>query len=243
VSLKLEPGTVHKHYELIRQLGAGGMGVVFLARDIRLGRLVAIKFLLDRTGTAAPRFLGEARATALCRHENIVIIHDVDEVDGSPYIVLEYIRRSSSSGSPSLASGFGYVEIAHSIRTSIIDSSLALSPSRTPPITSGRASGASDAPASSSPPTPSPCSTRPPSVASATSTGSPPPPSAQPLEKSESSRARCPQQDPATRGRRRRPCPASTLPMVLDVRQAFDGTVADLTCNPYRFQVASLKVT
>ncbi|HZF48733.1 MAG TPA: protein kinase, partial [Polyangiaceae bacterium] len=90
--LKLEPGTVHKHYELIRQLGTGGMGVVFLARDIRLGRLVAIKFLLDRTGTAAPRFLGEARATALCRHENIVIIHDVDEVDGSPYIVLEYIQ-------------------------------------------------------------------------------------------------------------------------------------------------------
>ncbi|UQA56986.1 protein kinase domain-containing protein [Polyangium aurulentum] len=92
VSLKLEPGTVHKHYELIRQLGAGGMGVVFLARDIRLGRLVAIKFLLDRTGTAAERFLGEARATALCRHDNIVVIHDVDEVDGSPYMVLEYIQ-------------------------------------------------------------------------------------------------------------------------------------------------------
>ncbi|MDC0748638.1 protein kinase [Polyangium sp. rjm3] len=92
MGFRLEPGTVFKHYELIRQLGAGGMGVVFLARDIRLGRLVAIKFLLDRTGTAAERFLGEARATALCRHENIVVIHDVDEVDGSPYMVLEYIQ-------------------------------------------------------------------------------------------------------------------------------------------------------
>ncbi|WP_248913793.1 protein kinase domain-containing protein [Polyangium aurulentum] len=92
VGFKLEPGTVHKHYELIRQLGAGGMGVVFLARDIRLGRLVAIKFLLEHAGTAAKRFLGEARATALCRHENIVVIHDVDEVDGSPYMVLEYIQ-------------------------------------------------------------------------------------------------------------------------------------------------------
>jgi WD40 repeat protein/predicted Ser/Thr protein kinase len=88
----LAPGTVIKHYELIRELGAGGMGVVFLARDTRLGRLVAIKFLLEHTGTAAERILAEARVTAQCRHENIVVIYDVDEVDGYPYMVLEYIQ-------------------------------------------------------------------------------------------------------------------------------------------------------
>jgi WD40 repeat protein/serine/threonine protein kinase len=88
----LEPGTVIKHYELIRELGAGGMGMVFLARDTRLARLVAIKFLLEHTGAGAERFLVEARTTALCRHENIVVIYDVDEINGFPYMVLEYIE-------------------------------------------------------------------------------------------------------------------------------------------------------
>ncbi|UQA56959.1 protein kinase domain-containing protein [Polyangium aurulentum] len=92
VDFRLVPGAVLKNYELIRQLGAGGMGTVFLARDVRLGRLVAIKFLLEPTETAAERFLGEVRATAQCRHENIVIIHEADEVDGAPYMVLEYIQ-------------------------------------------------------------------------------------------------------------------------------------------------------
>ncbi len=88
----VEPGTVVKHYEFIRQLGAGGMGTVFLARDTRLGRLVAVKLLLNYTGPAAYRFLAEARTTAQCRHENIVVIYDVDEYNGYPYMVLEYIE-------------------------------------------------------------------------------------------------------------------------------------------------------
>ncbi|HLM74214.1 MAG TPA: protein kinase, partial [Polyangiaceae bacterium] len=92
VASDVQPGTVIKHYELIRKLGAGGMGKVFLARDFRLGRLVAIKFLLEHTGTAADRFLIEARTTAQCRHENIVVIYDVGEVHGSPYMVLEYVE-------------------------------------------------------------------------------------------------------------------------------------------------------
>lgn len=88
----LAPGTVVKHYEFIRQLGAGGMGTVFLARDTRLGRLVAVKLLLNYTGRAAYRFLAEARTTAQCRHDNIVVIYDVDEYAGYPYMVLEYIE-------------------------------------------------------------------------------------------------------------------------------------------------------
>ncbi|HVK68573.1 MAG TPA: protein kinase [Polyangium sp.] len=85
-------GAAIKHYELIRELGRGGMGTVFLARDTKLGRLVAIKLLHEYSGDKAERFLAEARATARCRHENIVVIHEVDEFRGYPYMVLEYIE-------------------------------------------------------------------------------------------------------------------------------------------------------
>jgi WD40 repeat protein len=80
-----------KHYEIIRKLGEGGMGTVLLARDTKLGRLVAIK-LLHGGGRASARLLAEAQATARCRHDNIVVIHDVDEIDGLPYMVLEYLE-------------------------------------------------------------------------------------------------------------------------------------------------------
>src|SRR5215510_4178792 len=86
------PGSSIKHYEIIRKLGQGGMGAVYLARDTKLGRLVAIKVLLEHRGTGAGRFLAEARATARCKHENIVVIHEVDEVADCPYMVLEYIE-------------------------------------------------------------------------------------------------------------------------------------------------------
>ena len=85
-------GAALKHYEIIRKLGQGGMGSVFLARDTKLGRLVAIKVLLNHTGESAARFLAEARATASCKHDNIVVIHEVDEIQGAPYMVLEYLE-------------------------------------------------------------------------------------------------------------------------------------------------------
>jgi len=88
----IESGMVIKHYELIRKLGAGGTGTVFLARDTRLGRLVAIKFLMERSAAAVERFLVEARTTAQCRHDNIVVIYDVDEISGRPYMALEYVE-------------------------------------------------------------------------------------------------------------------------------------------------------
>src|SRR6185503_14256243 len=56
------------------------------------GRLVAIKILLEHRGTGDGRFLVEARATARCKHENIVVIHEVDELEGYPYMVLEYLE-------------------------------------------------------------------------------------------------------------------------------------------------------
>ncbi|WP_437926558.1 protein kinase [Sorangium sp. So ce291] len=88
-------GSTIKHYELIRKLGQGGMGVVFLARDTKLGRLVAIKLLHRSGGRGIEGLLAEARATARCRHENIVVIHEVDEIDGYPYMVLEYVEGRS----------------------------------------------------------------------------------------------------------------------------------------------------
>ncbi len=86
------PGTRIHQYELIRQLGAGGMGTVYLARDTRLGRRVAIKFLHATDPEIARRFILEARATARCSHENIVVIHEVGEFEGSPFMVLEYLQ-------------------------------------------------------------------------------------------------------------------------------------------------------
>jgi serine/threonine protein kinase len=85
-------GTRIQHYELIRQLGSGGMGTVFLARDTRLGRRVAIKFLHSSNPEVTKRFILEARATARCSHENIVIIYEVGEFQGSPFMVLEYLQ-------------------------------------------------------------------------------------------------------------------------------------------------------
>src|SRR5262245_55545863 len=61
-------GSTLNHYEIIRKLGQGGMGAVFLARDTKLGRLVAVKVLLEHSGQRAGRFLIEARATARCKH-------------------------------------------------------------------------------------------------------------------------------------------------------------------------------
>ena len=90
--MPLSPGAVVNHYEIVRELGRGGMGSVFLARDTRLARLCAIKVLLEYTGEGAGRFLAEARATARCKHENIVVIYEVHEIRGYPYMVLEHLE-------------------------------------------------------------------------------------------------------------------------------------------------------
>src|SRR5262249_27370678 len=89
------PGTRIGHYELIRELGRGAMGRVFLARDTRLGRRVAMKFLPGGSAGFTERVLAEARATARCNHENIVVIHEVGSHDGQPYMVLEYLEGST----------------------------------------------------------------------------------------------------------------------------------------------------
>jgi serine/threonine protein kinase len=85
------PGVRINQYELIKMIGEGGMGQVWVARDLKLGRRVAIKLLVTEMPELTQRFLVEARATARCQHENIVIIYEVGEHAASPYMVLEYL--------------------------------------------------------------------------------------------------------------------------------------------------------
>lgn len=91
----LSAGTQIKHYRITRELGRGGMSQVFLAHDTRLDRPVAMKFLMNQEEEFRTLFEKEAKMTARCRHENIVVIHDVDEHDGRSYLVLEYLQGKS----------------------------------------------------------------------------------------------------------------------------------------------------
>jgi serine/threonine protein kinase len=93
----LLPGTRVAHYVLQHELGRGGMGQVFLARDTKLDRQVAIKFVIVPGKAAVARFMAEARVTARCMHPNIVVIHEIDEHQGMPYTVLEYVQGESVS--------------------------------------------------------------------------------------------------------------------------------------------------
>ena len=83
-------------YELSEEVGEGGMGVVYRARDTRLARDVAVKVLRSRfaaDGPAARRFLGEARVTAQLQHPGVPPVHEVGELpDGRPFLVMKLIR-------------------------------------------------------------------------------------------------------------------------------------------------------
>ncbi len=87
-------GKLVSHYKILEHLGGGGMGVVYKARDLKLDRNVALKFLppdLTRDSEARLRFIHEAKAASALQHENICVIHDIDRTrDGRTFIVLEY---------------------------------------------------------------------------------------------------------------------------------------------------------
>jgi TolB-like protein/Tfp pilus assembly protein PilF/predicted Ser/Thr protein kinase len=88
-------GQTISHYKITAKLGAGGMGEVYLAKDLDLGRKVAVKFLAatkSEDEESRQRFIHEARAQAMLNHPNVATFFEVGESDGRAFIVMEYIE-------------------------------------------------------------------------------------------------------------------------------------------------------
>jgi serine/threonine protein kinase len=96
--MSLAPGARLGSFEIVSPIGSGAMGDVYRARDLKLGRDVAIKVLREEYATdpdRLKRFEQEARSASALNHPNIITIHDIDKHDSTPYIAMEYVEGTT----------------------------------------------------------------------------------------------------------------------------------------------------